>query len=79
MTIKKNGHVRNATCKQTLSINTGSILHAAQRMGLVEAPTQPLTEDEWKKAKEKSNKRDDSKQPCVICKEDFGVQEQVQL
>ena len=54
------------------------ILHVAQRMGLVEAPTQPLTEDEWKKAKEKSNKRDDSKQPCVICKEDFGVQEQVQ-
>ena len=48
-------------------------------MGLVEAPTQPLTEDEWKKAKEKSNKRDDSKQPCVICKEDFGVQEQVKL
>jgi hypothetical protein len=25
----------------------------------------------------KSNKRDDSKMPCVICKEDFGTKEQV--
>ena len=27
--------------------------------------------------KEKSNARQDSSQPCVICKEDFGLQQQV--
>ncbi|XP_033726891.1 RING finger protein 32-like isoform X2 [Pecten maximus] len=54
-------------------------LSLAQKMGLVEAPELPLTEQEWKSVKEKSNKRDDSKQPCVICKEDFGTQEQVLL
>ena len=47
------------------------------RMGLIEAPGQLLTEKEWESAKEKSNKRDDSKMPCVICKEDFGTQQQV--
>ena len=46
-------------------------------MGLIEAPGQLLTEKEWESAKEKSNKRDDSKMPCVICKEDFGTQQQV--
>ncbi|XP_033105781.1 RING finger protein 32-like [Anneissia japonica] len=38
-----------------------------------------LTDKEWKEAKMKSNNRDDSTQPCVICKEDFGLQEQVLL
>ncbi|OWF35952.1 RING finger protein 32-like [Mizuhopecten yessoensis] len=54
-------------------------LSLAQKMGLVDAPEQPLSEQEWISVKEKSNKRDDSKQPCVICKEDFGTQEQVLL
>lgn len=54
-------------------------LTLAQRMGLVEAPGQLLSESEWQHAKEKSNQRDDSKMPCVICKEDFGTQEQVLL
>ncbi|XP_060603725.1 RING finger protein 32-like [Ruditapes philippinarum] len=54
-------------------------LTLAQKFGLVDAPEQPLTETDWKKAKDKSNKRDDSKMPCVICKEDFGTQEQVLL
>ena len=27
--------------------------------------------------KEKSNARQDSSQPCAICKEDFGLQQQV--
>ncbi|XP_071942226.1 RING finger protein 32-like [Antedon mediterranea] len=56
-----------------------TMLTLAQRMGLVAAPEQPLTENEWKEAKEKSNCREDSTQPCVICKEDFGFQEQVLL
>lgn len=51
-------------------------LSSAQKFGLVEAPEQLLSEADWQKAKEKSNQRDDSKLPCVICKEDFGFQEQ---
>ena len=49
----------------------------AQKLGLIEAPDQPLSEKEWHNVKTKSNERDDSKLPCVICKEDFGTQEQV--
>ncbi|XP_077993826.1 RING finger protein 32-like [Glandiceps talaboti] len=54
-------------------------LTLAQKMGLIDAPEQPLSEDQWKKVKAKSNERDDSKEPCVICKEDFGLVEQVLL
>ncbi|XP_006816105.1 RING finger protein 32-like [Saccoglossus kowalevskii] len=54
-------------------------LSLAQKLGIVESPEQPLSDDQWKKAKEKSNRRDDSKQPCVICKEDFGLVQQVLL
>jgi len=51
--------------------------HTAQKLGLVEAPELLLSDKEWKKIKEKSNARQDSSQPCVICKEDFGLQQQV--
>lgn len=54
-------------------------LTLAQKLGLVEAPELLLTDKEWKEAKEKSNARQDSCQPCVICKEDFGLQQQVLL
>ena len=36
-----------------------------------------MSESEWSNVKAKSNARDDSIEPCVICKEDFGLQEQV--
>jgi len=49
----------------------------AQKLGLVEAPEDLLSDTEWKEIKEKSNARQDSAQPCVICKEDFGLQQQV--
>lgn len=49
----------------------------AQKYGLVEPPTQLLTDNEWKSVKEQSNAREDSLQPCVICKEDFGIDQQV--
>lgn len=52
---------------------------SAQKLGLVEAPEQLLSENDWQNVKTKSNERDDSKLPCVICKEDFGTQEQVCL
>lgn len=51
----------------------------AQRLGLVEAPELLLSENQWKEVKEKSNSRQDSALPCVICKEDFGLQQQVLL
>ncbi|RUS70065.1 hypothetical protein EGW08_022171, partial [Elysia chlorotica] len=54
-------------------------LTLAQKFGLVQAPKQLLSETEWSGVKDKSNKRDDSGEPCVICKEDFGLQEQVIL
>ncbi len=46
-------------------------------MGLVEAPAQLLTESDWQQVKDRSNRREDYKEPCVICKEDFGTQQQV--
>jgi len=52
---------------------------AAQRYGLVEAPPQLLTEDEWKKVKEKANLRQDFQQPCVICKEELGLHQHVSV
>lgn len=54
-------------------------LTLAQKFGLVDAPDNLLSEADWMKAKQKSNARDDSQLPCVICKEDFGTQEQVLL
>ncbi|CAL1536197.1 unnamed protein product [Lymnaea stagnalis] len=54
-------------------------LTLAQKFGLVHAPKQLLSEQEWNTVKAKSNQRDDSQEPCVICKEDFGLQEQVIL
>ena len=54
-------------------------LHKAQKRGLVDAPTARLTDREWQDVKNKSNRRNDSDQPCVICKEEFGTQHQVSL
>ena len=54
-------------------------LFTAQKLGFVEAPELLLSDKEWKDIKEKSNARQDSSQPCVICKEDFGLQQQVTL
>lgn len=54
-------------------------LTLAQRLGLVERPKERLSENEWQKVKEQSNKRADSTEPCVVCKEHFGLQPQVLL
>lgn len=51
----------------------------AQKLGLVEQPQQLLNEDDWQKLKIKSSERDDFKNPCVICKEELGMQQQVLL
>ena len=49
----------------------------AQKLGLVEAPPQPLTEGEWQEVKDRSKVRNDFSEPCVICKEDLGTTQQV--
>ncbi|PIK46146.1 hypothetical protein BSL78_16994, partial [Apostichopus japonicus] len=54
-------------------------LTLAQKFGLVDAPAQPLSDGEWKTLKMRSIERDGSALPCVICKEDFGLQPQVLL
>ncbi|XP_059827851.1 RING finger protein 32 isoform X2 [Hypanus sabinus] len=54
-------------------------LTLAQKMGLVEAPNAPLTANEWHLVKKRSMQQGDSAQPCAICREEFGLQQQVLL
>ena len=54
-------------------------LTLAQKLGLVEAPRALLTEQQWGQVKAASNARQDSCLPCPICKEQFGMREQVSL
>uniref|UniRef100_UPI00398E387B RING finger protein 32 n=1 Tax=Pristiophorus japonicus TaxID=55135 RepID=UPI00398E387B len=54
-------------------------LTLAQKMGLVDAPKAPLTDSEWQLVKKRSVQQGDSAQPCVICREEFGIQQQVLL
>ena len=44
----------------------------AQRLGLVPAPPQPLSENEWAAKKQACVRRGDPTQPCPICHDDFG-------
>eukprot|EP00899_Mesostigma_viride_P003560 jgi/Mesvir1/13204/Mv06163-RA.1 len=53
--------------------------HNPQRYGLVERPPPRLTEEEWRSAHIASQARQDSLQPCPICRDDFQDQEQVLL
>ena len=54
-------------------------LTLAQKLGLIDHPAAPLTDSQWQSAKAKSNARNDSSLPCVICKEPFAYQQQVLL
>ena len=54
-------------------------LTLAQSLGLVEAPRQLLTAEEWEGVKVCSKKREDSRQPCPICQEEFGLNPQVHI
>ncbi len=38
-----------------------------------------MDEDDWSQVKEKYKQREDFKEPCVICKEQLGSQQQVNL
>ncbi|NWU70563.1 RNF32 protein, partial [Pterocles burchelli] len=52
-------------------------LTLAQKLGLVEPPSLPLTAEEWGKIKQRSIQHRDSVQPCAICREEFALQPQV--
>ncbi|XP_032900249.1 RING finger protein 32 isoform X1 [Amblyraja radiata] len=54
-------------------------LTLAQKMGLVEAPNAALTASEWQLVKKRSLQQGDSAQPCAICREEFGMKQQVLL
>ncbi|XP_074430235.1 RING finger protein 32 [Larus michahellis] len=54
-------------------------LTLAQKLGLVEPPSLPLTAEEWGRIKQRSIQHGDSMQPCAICREEFALQPQVLL
>ena len=56
----------------------------AERIGLVQMGVNSddqhqLSEAAWKMIKQRSNEREDSKCPCAICQEEFGLDQQVLL
>ncbi|XP_069015469.1 RING finger protein 32 [Embiotoca jacksoni] len=54
-------------------------LTLAQKLGLVASPGERLTEDEWTRVKARSVQREESAQPCAICREEFRLRPQVLL
>ncbi|NXL47494.1 RNF32 protein, partial [Podilymbus podiceps] len=54
-------------------------LTLAQKLGLVEPPSLPLTAEEWIKINQRSIHHGDSIQPCAICRGEFALQPQVLL
>lgn len=64
-------------CQWALSSDLFLLLSTAQKLGLVEPPSLPLTAEEWAKIKQRSIQHGDSIQPCAICREEFALQPQV--
>ncbi|KAM6089535.1 LOW QUALITY PROTEIN: RING finger protein 32 [Chlamydotis macqueenii] len=54
-------------------------LTLAQKSGLIEPPSLPLTAEEWVKIKQRSRQHGDSTQPCATCREEFALQHQACL
>lgn len=54
-------------------------LSLAQRLGLVEKPQLPLSQQEWKHVEQQSLDRFNDKEPCPICYEELRFQEQTIL
>ncbi|XP_072184362.1 RING finger protein 32 [Excalfactoria chinensis] len=78
---KKSAHQKNkedAEKEYVLDPNPPR-LTLAQKLGLVEPPSLPLTAEEWAKIKQRSIQHGDSIQPCAICREEFALQPQVLL
>ncbi|CAM6108933.1 unnamed protein product [Calypogeia fissa] len=54
-------------------------LTLAQRCGLVDKPKPKLSVNQWAEVQEKSKQRQDTAEPCPICKEKFLIKEKVIL
>uniref|UniRef100_A0A3B3HDY2 Ring finger protein 32 n=1 Tax=Oryzias latipes TaxID=8090 RepID=A0A3B3HDY2_ORYLA len=54
-------------------------LTLAQKLGLVASPKERLTKGDWMEVKKRSLLREESAQPCTICREEFRLQPQVLL
>nr|XP_021141255.1 RING finger protein 32 isoform X4 [Columba livia] len=78
---KKSTHYRNKEDaeKEYVLDPSPPQLTLAQKLGLVEPPSSPLTAEEWVKIKQRSIEHGDSTQPCAICREEFALQPQVLL
>uniref|UniRef100_A0A8C9LEW1 RING-type domain-containing protein n=1 Tax=Pavo cristatus TaxID=9049 RepID=A0A8C9LEW1_PAVCR len=76
---KKNTHQKNKEDaeKEYVLDSDPPQLTLAQKLGLVEPPSLPLTAEEWAKIKQRSIQHGDSIQPCAICREEFALQPQV--
>ncbi|XP_024135930.1 RING finger protein 32 [Oryzias melastigma] len=58
---------------------TPPTLTLAQKLGLVASPKERLTEEDWIEVKKRSLLREESAQPCTICREEFRLHPQVLL
>uniref|UniRef100_A0A8C9FX48 RING-type domain-containing protein n=1 Tax=Pavo cristatus TaxID=9049 RepID=A0A8C9FX48_PAVCR len=78
---KKNTHQKNKEDaeKEYVLDSDPPQLTLAQKLGLVEPPSLPLTAEEWAKIKQRSIQHGDSIQPCAICREEFALQPQTVL
>ncbi|KAK2511293.1 Rnf32 [Columba guinea] len=78
---KKSTHYRNKEDaeKEYVLDPSPPQLTLAQKLGLVEPPSSPLTAGEWVKIKQRSIEHGDSTQPCAICREEFALQPQACL
>ncbi|DBA04209.1 TPA: hypothetical protein N0F65_004317 [Lagenidium giganteum] len=74
------GSARCAACGTPHSRTTKSTkLTLAQTRGLVQCPPPKLTRDEWNQREAQAQERGDCVHPCSICREPFGIKEQVIL
>ncbi|XP_071661422.1 RING finger protein 32 isoform X2 [Patagioenas fasciata] len=78
---KKSTHYKNKEDaeKEYVLDSSPPQLTLAQKLGLVEPPSSPLTAEEWVKIKQRSIQHGDSIQPCAICREEFALQPQACL
>uniref|UniRef100_A0A8C7WYY7 Ring finger protein 32 n=1 Tax=Oryzias sinensis TaxID=183150 RepID=A0A8C7WYY7_9TELE len=58
---------------------TPPTLTLAQKLGLVASPKERLTKGDWIEVRKRSLLREESAQPCTICREEFRLQPQVLL
>ena len=72
-------NVKDASAKEYVLDPKPAPPTLAEKLGLVDARPQPLTEDEWQTAKDRTRERKDFEQPCPICRDHFGSKEQVLL